>query len=64
MTKKDNKVAPVLDSPVGNGQPPKGKLTLIREFQREYRHGKEQSEKERKCASAGGSYKPGSTRIK
>ncbi|CAL8137992.1 unnamed protein product [Orchesella dallaii] len=64
MVKKDNKVAPVLDSPIGNGQVPKGKLTLIREFQREYRHGKEQSANERKCSSAGSTYKPGSTRIK
>lgn len=51
MAKKDNKVCPVLDSPISvgggsivgpghqnNGQMPKGKLTLIREFQREYRH--------------------------
>lgn len=84
MAKKDNKVCPVLDSPISvgggsivgpghqnNGQMPKGKLTLIREFQREYRHGKEQSQNERKCAASNGgsviggsSYKPGSTRIK
>lgn len=79
MGRKDNKVCPVLDSPVTPGhlggsresgrEMPKGKLTLIREFQREYRHGKEQSQNERKCQQGGNviggsSYKPGSTRIK
>lgn len=78
MARKDNKICPVLDTPTnsmahsqnpkGDKDLPKGKLTLIREFQREYRQGKEQSLNEKKCtggnAICGTAYKPGSTRIK
>jgi hypothetical protein len=73
VPKKDHrKVAPV-ESPIpisisGGGSssltslPPKGKLSLIQEFQREFRNGKTKSENAAKGSA--GSHRGGSSRIK